>query len=299
MRSKHVSTPELIRPSIGLHDRLGATLVLSAVVHGVILLGVGFALEDPAKVQPTLDVLLTQTHTEEVPDKADFLAQDNQRGGGDAEHPERPREPQIGQIAQPDPGLAAVPLNAQMPMPQPRPTPALLGSDAGTPDHPPPEETPPQLESVLPLGPSFVERDARMARLAAEVERQRVAYAHRAHEKRISASTREYVWAGYMRAWVDRVERIGNLNYPQEARRRKLSGKLVLTVAIAHDGSVRDVQIVDSSGSVLLDDAAVRIVRLAQPFPPLPETPEPIDLLHITRTWQFEPIGTFHEYRGD
>lgn len=295
MRSKHASTPEPGRPAIGPNDRLGATLALSAIVHGVILLGVGFALEDPAKVQPTLDVLLTQTRTEEAPNKADFLAQADQRGGGDADRPERPREPQIGQVAQPDPGLAAVPLNAQTPMPQPQPTPPLLSSTAGAPDIAPPEETPPRPDPALPLGPSFVERDVRMARLAAEVERQRVAYARRPHEKRISASTREYAWAGYMRAWVDRVERIGNLNYPQEARRRRLSGKLVLTVAIARDGSVRDVQVVDSSGSALLDDAAARIVRLAQPFPPLPETRESIDLLHITRTWQFEPTGTFRD----
>ena len=80
------------RPSIGDNERLGATLVLSLLLHGLLVLGVGFALENAAPVMPTLDVILTQTSTTEPPKDADFIAQANNKGGGDREVAQRPRE---------------------------------------------------------------------------------------------------------------------------------------------------------------------------------------------------------------
>ena len=106
-----------------------------------------------------------------------------------------------------------------------------------------------------------------------------------------TASTQEWAYAGYLRDWVDRVQRVGNLNYPDEARRRQLAGELVISVAIRRDGSVERADIIRSSGIRLLDDAALRIARLAEPYPPLPVTEEEIDILHVTRTWQFLPGG--------
>jgi protein TonB len=92
-----------------------------------------------------------------------------------------------------------------------------------------------------------------------------------------------------MRAWVARVERIGNLNYPDEARRRNLQGQLVMTVAVRKDGTVERIDVVQPSGYPVLDEAAMRTVRLAEPFAPLPKTKDGTDILHITRTWQFLP----------
>ena len=97
--------------------------------------------------------------------------------------------------------------------------------------------------------------------------------------------------AQYLRGWVDRVERIGNLNYPEEARRRRIGGVVVIDVAVRRDGSVEGVHIVQSSHVPMLDAAAERIVRLSQPFEPLPATQEDPDILHVTRTWQFLPGG--------
>jgi protein TonB len=90
-----------------------------------------------------------------------------------------------------------------------------------------------------------------------------------------------------MRAWVEKVERIGNLNYPEEARRQGLSGRLIMTVSVGRDGSVKGVVLQRSSGFKLLDDAARRVVQLASPFPSLPRTSEDIDILEITRTWDY------------
>ena len=106
--------------------------------------------------------------------------------------------------------------------------------------------------------------------------------------KFISANTQEYEFAAYMQAWVAKVERVGNINYPMEVRRRKLVGNLLMTVGISLDGSVESIDIIKSSGLKELDDAAVRIVRLASPYSPLPENiSSKVDVLHITRTWKF------------
>ena len=106
--------------------------------------------------------------------------------------------------------------------------------------------------------------------------------------KWISANTREYEFAAYMQAWVAKVERVGNLNYPEEVRRQQLTGDLLMTVGINQDGSVESIDIMRSSGLPQLDNAATRIVRLAGPYSPLPEYIKgSVDVLHITRTWRF------------
>jgi protein TonB len=106
--------------------------------------------------------------------------------------------------------------------------------------------------------------------------------------KFINARTREFKYAAYMDAWRAKVERVGNLNYPDEARRQKLSGSLLLDVSVNPDGTVNEIQLRRSSGHKVLDDAAIRIVRLAAPFPPFPKDIEQeVDILHIERTWQF------------
>jgi protein TonB len=120
------------------------------------------------------------------------------------------------------------------------------------------------------------------------LSRKRELYAKRPRRKHISASTQEYQYAAYLEAWRRKVERIGNLNYPDEAKRRKLYGNLVLSVALRADGSVEEIRLTRSSGQALLDDAAIRIVRLAAPYAPFPkEIREETDILEITRTWQF------------
>ncbi len=94
----------------------------------------------------------------------------------------------------------------------------------------------------------------------------------------------------YLDAWQRKVEKIGNLNYPTRARQLNLSGSLSMKVAIRYDGSVVEISILESSGNKILDDAALKIVRLAAPFSPLPaEIRKTTDVLEIIRTWQFLP----------
>ena len=277
------------RPGIGPGDRLGATLALSAVLFGVLILGVGFALDRAAPVAPTLDVILTETRSEAPPEDADFIAQANNQGGGESDRPERPREEQLAPVPKADPGVAPEPLVAQAPPPEPQPVPRVLSTTAASPlQLPMPKDQRETDPSLLPPGKELVDQSLEMARLAAEIERRQELMAKRPKRKFISASTREYEYATYLRAWVAKVERVGNLNYPEQARRRGLGGRLVMTVAVRRDGSIEEIVLNRSSGLGVLDQAAMRIVRLSEPYPPLPRTKENIDVLHITRTWQFQ-----------
>ena len=286
-----IGSPGVGQPVIGPNQRLGATMALSLLVHGLLILGVGFALESAAPVMPTLDVILTETSTALSPKQADFLAQASNQGGGEHDKSSRPRDNQSGPVPQADPGVAPRELRAQSPAPQPTPQARVVSSATGTTIAATPRATPTPSEQALPPGAEKIERDMRMARLAAEIHLRSERYAKRPKRKFVSASTQEYAWAGYLREWVDRVERVGNLNYPDEARRRRLQGQVVISVAIRRNGSVERADIVQSSGISLLDSSALRIVRLAEPYPPLPKTDESPDILHVTRTWQFLPDG--------
>ena len=272
---------------IGPADRLRATVLFSVLLHALLVLGVGFQLADPAPLVPTLEIILTETRSETPPKDADFLAASNQEGGGDREQAERPREPTSAVVPKPSPGVAAAEQTPSAPTPRIAPSTPVLTTPS--PSSSTAAVTEPRPDLPLPNSRELIERSLEMARLAAEIERQSEAYAKRPKRKFISANTREYEYAAYMRAWVARVERIGNLNYPEEARRRNLHGQLVATVAVRNDGTVERIDIIQPSGHPLLDDAAVRTIRLGEPYAPLPATAEGIDVLHITRTWQFLP----------
>jgi len=279
-------------------QRLGATLALSALVHALLILGVGFAVSDNATLVPTLDVIFSQTQTPLTPRQADFLAQANQQGGGDHDKAQRPRDNQTGIVPQPQAGLSPVPQQrqdaARPPPPQARVVASRNSPDPIAEAQPQPLPENPQPDAAMT---AREQRDAEMARLAAEVHLRSAQYAKRPNRKFVSASTKEYAYANYLRAWVDRAERVGNLNYPDEARQRRLGGQVVITVGVRRDGSVESSRILRSSGTPLLDETALRVIRLAQPFPPLPKTDDGVDILQVTRTWVFLPGGELRDDR--
>ena len=278
-------------PRIGESDRLGATMVLSVLMHAMLILGLGFAAEDAAPVMPTLDVILTRTTSALTPKQADFMAQANNQGGGEDDTSSRPSAPQAGPIPQPQDGLAPRPLRAQTPTPSPPPESRVITSTSAPQTLPTPRAQPEVDPSLQTRGPEKIERDIEMERLAAEIQFRFQQFAERPKRKFVSASTREYAWAQYLRGWVDRVERVGNLNYPDEARRRRIGGLVVISVGVRRNGSVESSRIVQSSKVPMLDAAALRIVELSEPFAPLPKTQDDPDILHVIRTWQFMPGG--------
>lgn len=271
-------------------DPIGATLLFSLLLHGVLLLGITFHFVKPTPSLPTLDVTLVNVANQQAPDKADFLAQANNTGGGRSDRAARPSEPFSGAIPKPDPGIAAQPVEATTPRPR-EATPTRMVTTSGATDFRVTSDTAQTAVDPHEQTPTTAElrRQQAIAQLAAELSRKKVDYAKRPKVKYLTASTREYAYAAYMRGWSDRVERVGNLNYPEEARGRGLHGDVLLTVVLNLDGSIRNIEVIQSSGQKVLDAAAERIVRLAAPFPPAPRGNERIDELNITRTWRFQP----------
>ena len=278
----------LVRPR-GDSETFSTALILAIVLHVVVVTQLHFNWFDLDRDDsaPSLDVILVDSASERPPDEADFLAQANQIGGGDSEQAERPTdlplpEPLLDNDTGPDPELS---------------TPAEVVEA-----EPMPELVAPESEQALAnrVNPEPVESEPlpnpaellRQARALAQAAPDPMAYERvlpkRPRRKFVTANTREHLYAAYMRAWVAKVERVGNMNYPEQARRRNLEGSLVLSVDVLPDGSIERVQILRSSGYDLLDEAAVRIVRLAAPYAELPpDIRAETDILTITRTWQF------------
>lgn len=125
----------------------------------------------------------------------------------------------------------------------------------------------------------------------AQIAKDYEAYQKRPKRKFIGAHTQEPRFASYVKDWQLKIEQLENLNFPETAKREKLYGAVQLTVGIKSDGSLESVEINRSSGNKILDEAAIRIAKLAgqNGFAPLPpEISQDIDILHITRTWVFK-----------
>ncbi len=280
-------------------DRFGVSLAGSTLLHVILILGLGFVLPNLRALEglPTLEITLVQTSSDTAPKDPEFLAQANQDGGGNSERPDIARNPfPVREITDRQTDTLSI-----LSIPQ---TPAKGGREKTElmtdkdPRKVRPEQTRQQqkVARVEPLNPGLVERSnsqQERARLNAEIARSVQELQKRPRRKFLNARTQEYKYAAYLDAWRAKVERIGNLNYPEEARRRQLTGSLVLDVALNPDGTVNGVSVRRSSGHKLLDDAATRIVELAAPFSPLPpQLRAEVDILHITRTWKFNETLT-------
>jgi periplasmic protein TonB len=274
--------------SVSPSDRLTGTIILSLIGYGVLVLGIGFTLNKAASVRPTLDVILSPTSSSKAPKQADFLAQADNQGGGDSDSAQRPTDDQISQLPQTDPGDAPIALQAQKTAPEPDAVQRTVITRApSTANVERAREQKPNTPDALPEGEELIERSLELARLANEYSRKQALQARSTEHKYITASTREYAYAQYMNQWVRKVERVGNVNYPQNALRAGIDGRLILTVAIRRDGRIEDITLVKSSGNAELDRAATAIVKLAEPFAALPSTKDNPSLLYITREWQF------------
>lgn len=271
-------------------NKIGATFVFSLLVHGLLLFGIGIGYVATRPALPTLDVTLVNVANNEAPDKADFLAQATNRGGGDSDKARRPSQPFSGLLPVPDQGIAPQPVAAATPAPQQATDQRMLTTSGETAFRVHSDTARDARDTPDTAADSEARIEQEAAQLAAEVRAQSQAYAKRPHKKFISANTKEYAYAAYMRGWVSRIERVGNLNYPERAREQHLHGDVILTVGLNRDGTVHSIDITRSSGYAVIDKAAEAIVKLCAPFPPLPlDKKEKVDILYITRTWQFQP----------
>ncbi|MCQ4304720.1 energy transducer TonB [Stutzerimonas frequens] len=271
-------------------DRLGFTLFLAAALHLALILGLGFTLSEPKQISKTLEITLSTFKSEEKPKDADFLAQDNQLGSGTLEHKASPKtteqapfqDTEVRKVTPP----AAPPQSTS-----PAPAKTVVTTRSRQPEKAEvKQQTQPQPKAQPAPAFDSSQLSAEIASLEAELAQDVERYAKRPRVSRQnSAATMRDISAWYRDEWRKKVERIGNLNYPDEARRQQIYGSLRMLVTINRDGTVQELRVIESSGQPVLDDAALRIVRLAAPFAPFTgELAQKFDQVEIIRTWRFE-----------
>ena len=290
-----------LEETVSSGDRLSFTLFLAVALHAALILGVTFTYVTSKPSTHTMEVTLAHQRAKLTPKKADFLAQLNQVGSGALEEKalmSAPTEAQFQDAEIRETSLDIPQNKSYKPVEQKQTaiTTKAITDQTFTVDNAATETAPQRAE--FENRKSLQTRSLEIASLEARIDRQRQVYAKRPRIKRLtSLSTAASSDAFYLNSWRRKIESVGNLNYPQEARKNKLYGSLRLVVAILPDGSLKEVEILESSGHTVLDDAAVRIVRLSAPYAPFPdELRHSTDVLEIIRTWQFRKNSSLRSY---
>jgi protein TonB len=272
-------------------DRVMQAVLFSCIVHVVVFFGVGGKPVNPellAPLNPPLDVVLVNARSATAPLKAEVYAQANLDGGGDVDEDRQLRSP-LPASSQNRPASPSPEIDTRIDKleRQARELLSQIKSSYSVPESAPKSNPAPREPTPAPPG-DLAERSLEMARLAARIDQEMDEYQKRPRRDNAQFRAKEYAFARYVEDWRAKVERIGNLNYPEAARRNQIYGSLVLTVEINNDGSLDGVHVERSSGSRILDAAAVKIVELAAPFAPFPEAmKKQVDIFGITRTWTF------------
>ena len=268
---------------------MALALLASAAVHGMVL-STHFVHVNPHLFEdPNLpmEVVLVNAKTTESPLNPDALAQVNLAGGGNTDEDRRLKSP-LPASPKTQTGSEEAALQAKVTALEQQAKTLLsqLKTD-GQLQNPTPTEAPAPVQPTLDA--TQLDAQAReMAQLQARISQQWDEYQKRPKRAFVGANVREYAFARYVEDWVAKVERIGNVNYPEAARRQGIYGSLKLTVSIYSNGRIENVDIDQSSGSKILDAAAIKIVQLAAPYAPFPdEMRKKADILSITRTWTF------------
>ena len=287
-------------------EQMFVAVFLSVVLHLVSIFGVNFVMPLPTpRSSGTIEVVLVQTHSSHAREDANYLAQANQEGGGWSEKEGRPSTPTLApfpdhnanQVTTPAPvevAAAATQVDTKQLTTNVPSTHSVEAQNnfvpiEDVPDQGDSEQTTP--ESIDPIDTNQIaELRSSVASIQAEIDQKYESLAKKSPKEKwiTSLNAKESKYAIYMDSWRRKVEKIGTLNYPEEAKSRKIAGNLILNVAINANGTIRRVEILKSSGKTILDNAALRIIHQAAPFPPFSaEMRKEADVLHVTRTWEF------------
>ncbi len=278
-------------PAAKTHDRIGFTLTMAIALHVAVVLGVGFAMTVPKAPSTTrMDITLSSHATDKTIVDADFVAQTNQEASGsesikaelstDRLAPINSSLPQPVNVADQTPRSQSQPVDTMQVLTTSKDSEFVI-------PHQDPEES--DTQDNLDGEAEYLLRQLEMASLQAKLAKEQQIYARLPRIRRASSvATKAAEDAEYLYHWQQRIETIGNQHYPQQARANQLSGDVQVLVAVNADGSLHEAQILRSSGITVLDQAALRIVRLSAPFPAFPmPLKKSTDRLEIVRTWQF------------
>lgn len=275
------------------NERLKGTFSAALALHLVLLLGLTFTLSSPSRPVASMEVTLAHYASAEAPERADFIAQANQAGSGDSS--DKVAEVTSNRLSEFQTDQQSTTAAQRQYASQETDRPLLAAKNSS--------ELAPEIFSQLqpdkglqlakkPVQDVALQRS--IGAIRAKLDQLNQTYSNLPKVARLtSASTKTAEEAAYMNYFEERIERVGNLNYPREARAQGLVGRVQLIVVILPDGSVGRVQITTSSGIKILDQAAVRSVRLASPFNAFPQELRDRDEVHVIRTWQYQ-TGKLH-----
>ena len=273
----------------GNNSRFRNALLLAMAVHAALILGVSFrAAMAPQYKTPQIEVTLASRPSATAPEDARQIAQANQEGSGD--------EAQINRISSRNNLQTDTTSVQQAVLQAPRQeaelqrnvlTTTAAARLSATTDQTEEEQRKIDLEGI---SPELAHLNHQVASLQAELDDETRVYADQPRVRRLTAaSAKQSVDAAYLLDWRRRLEAVGNQYYPQASVRYGLYGDLRMLVVIRQDGSLEDIRILSSSGYAVLDEAAIKIVRMAAPYSPFPpELKATTDKLEIVRTWHFQ-----------
>lgn len=268
------------------NDRLMLAVLIASTLHVLVIFGITFDAWRAHPTQHQVEVTLVQNPGRR-PSRADHIAQADQTGSG----AEAQRDFASGDLsALPQPVVQAAAARASSAPGRERlATPAITSTSASRNivDRRGADET---LRDVPEAERELARLHQELARLQADLDAQRKQQSRQNRVRRLDAvSARAAVDAAYLADWRRRVEAVGNQYYPQASLRYGIFGSLQMLVTVGNSGALEDIRILKSSGYAVLDEAAIRIVRMAAPFSPFPdELRATTDKLEILRTWQFE-----------
>ena len=279
-------------------DRLGFSLFVAAILHVIFILGLGFGLPFARDFNTAsmLEVTMVLTKTHQEPTNAEHIASENQMASGSTDQENQPSAPFTGTSLDDSKGIAQTQSSAmsspaselneqheQLIVQNESLTSVLANEATETPEQPNPN-----------YQEKISDQQLELAKLVAELRQEENDYAKRPRVNYIDTlSAKTATEAAYVREWVEKVERVGNINYPDEVRNNHLSGTLILSVLLNHDGTVEFMEVRSSADKSILDESAKRIVNIASPYQSFPsEMHENYDQLMITRTWLFGEDNT-------
>jgi protein TonB len=264
-------------------------IAISLAIHAVAL-SIHFKFPEAftLRTPPQLEVVLVNAKSATKPKDAQVLAQANLDRGGNTDENKRAKTPApvLPQAERGDDSKRAARRVQELEAKQKQ----LLAQAKSTQTVAAPDPEPKPVETPQPVpGTDLAASALAIARMEAQIARQVEEYNKRPRKAFVGARAAEVRYAQYVEDWRQKIERVGNLNYPTEAKGR-VYGSLQVTVEINSDGTLRSVQVDRPSGQKVLDRAAERIVNLAAPFAAFPpDVRKDTDILVITRTWTFAP----------
>jgi len=269
------------------HTRFRNAVVLAVAVHAALVLSISFKAGTATRHTPQIEVTLVNRPSTTAPDDARLNAQANQEGSGD--------EAEINEFTSQNPLPVNTPAAEQALLQAPQEESPLQRETLATTamaQYMAPTEKAEQEQQKIDLqgiSPQIDRLNQELASLQAELDEQNRTYADRPRVRRLTAaSAKQSADAAYLLDWRRRLEAVGNKYYPQASVRYGIYGDLRLLVVIRQDGSLEDIQVLTSSGYAVLDEAAIKIVRMAAPYSPFPpELKATTDKLEIIRTWHF------------